>query len=251
MRFASGRGAGSALCAAAFALGPATAAHAAPAPAPAPAGKIEHLNHPGASSYFAFVNRRDRVRSRADSRARVVTRLKLRTEDDTDELVLVLARTTDARGRIWFQIRVPVRPNNTTGWVLEEALGQLQPLSTWLRIDLRAKRATLLRGGRVVFRARVGVGKAQWPTPRGEFYIRSRLAGYGQAGSVYGPVAFGTSARSNQLTDWPGGGIVGIHGTNEPGLIPGRISHGCVRLRNRDILRLARLMPVGTPLTIS
>jgi lipoprotein-anchoring transpeptidase ErfK/SrfK len=66
----------------------------------------------------------------------------------------------------------------------------------------------------------------------------------------YGPVAFGTSARSEVLTDWPGGGFIGIHGTNEPQLIPGRISHGCIRLRNSDILRLSRLMPVGTPLTI-
>ena len=43
---------------------------------------------------------------------------------------------------------------------------------------------------------------------------------------------------------------MGIHGTNEPELIPGRISHGCIRLRNADILRLARLLPVGTPLEI-
>ena len=53
------------------------------------------------------------------------------------------------------------------------------------------------------------------------------------------------------LTDWPGGGYVGVHGTNEPGLIPGHISHGCIRLHNAAILRLAQLMPVGTPLTVS
>jgi len=33
-------------------------------------------------------------------------------------------------------------------------------------------------------------------------------------------------------------------------LIPGRVSHGCVRMRNLDILKLSRMMPVGTPLTI-
>jgi lipoprotein-anchoring transpeptidase ErfK/SrfK len=66
----------------------------------------------------------------------------------------------------------------------------------------------------------------------------------------YGPVAFGTSARSAVLTDWPDGGYIGIHGTNHPELIPGRISHGCIRLRNRDIIRLARRMPIGTPITI-
>jgi lipoprotein-anchoring transpeptidase ErfK/SrfK len=60
----------------------------------------------------------------------------------------------------------------------------------------------------------------------------------------------GTNARSAVLTDWPGGGFIGIHGTDRPDLVPGRISHGCIRLRNGDILRLDRLMPVGTPVTI-
>ena len=78
--------------------------------------------------------------------------------------------------------------------------------------------------------------------------MRAKLTGF--ADPAYGPLAFGTNARSPVLTDWPAGGYVGIHGTNAPALIPGRISHGCIRLRNPDILRLGRLMPVGTPLTI-
>ena len=36
----------------------------------------------------------------------------------------------------------------------------------------------------------------------------------------------------------------------EPGLIPGRPSHGCIRLKNRDIERLYELARVGTPLLI-
>ena len=84
--------------------------------------------------------------------------------------------------------------------------------------------------------------------PRGEFIIRNRLTRYRSA--FYGPIALGTSARSTTLTDWPGGGYVGIHGTNEPELIPGAVSHGCIRMRNADIVRLARALPVGSPLTI-
>ena len=99
-----------------------------------------------------------------------------------------------------------------------------------------------------MFRAAVGVGQARWPTPRGRFYIRNRLTRY--RSPTYGPLAFGTSARSAQLTDWPAGGFIGIHGTDRPGLLPGRVSHGCIRMRNGDILRLGRLMDVGTPLTI-
>jgi lipoprotein-anchoring transpeptidase ErfK/SrfK len=44
--------------------------------------------------------------------------------------------------------------------------------------------------------------------------------------------------------------VVGLHGTSEPGLVPGRPSHGCIRLRNTDITRLYRLVPRGTPLHV-
>ena len=77
-------------------------------------------------------------------------------------------------------------------------------------------------------------------------YIRELLPA---SGGVYGPWTFGTSAYSS-LSDWPGGGVIGVHGTNQPGLLPGRPSHGCIRVRNDDIRRLARLMPIGTPVHI-
>jgi lipoprotein-anchoring transpeptidase ErfK/SrfK len=44
--------------------------------------------------------------------------------------------------------------------------------------------------------------------------------------------------------------VVGIHGTNQPGLIPGRVSHGCVRVRNTQIRKLRLLMGLGTPIRI-
>ena len=223
---------------------------AAPAPGAAPA-RVEHLQHLGTQSYFAFVNHAATARTRPDAAAPAVARVTTRSPVGTDDLLLVLARTTDAAGHRWLQVRLPVRPNGTTGWVRASALGELQPVKTWLKIDTHRFRATLVKNGKVVWRARVGVGKRIWPTPKGQFFIRAELRGYGSRGSFYGPVAFITSATSDALTDWPGGGIVGVHGTSLPGLIPGRISHGCVRVRNADILRLARLMPVGTPLTIT
>ena len=97
---------------------------------------------------------------------------------------------------------------------------------------------------------RAGRGRrARNPNPRGRFYIREVLRDFPK-GTIYGPLAFVTSAYSRQLTDWPGGGVIGIHGTNQPKLIPGRPSHGCVRVRNPDIRRLAKLMPLGTPVVI-
>lgn len=219
-----------------------------PPPAPAPAREV--LSEPGQVSRWAFVHRRAIVRRSPKADSRAVTRLRLKTQDGTDELVLVLERVIDDAGRAWVSVRLPILPNGTTGWVPETALGHYHRVRTWLKIDRRRLKATLVRKGKVIFRARVGVGRKRWPTPAGDFYVRDRLSGFG-SGGLYGPLAFGLNARSAVLTDWPGGGFVGIHGTNEPHLLPGRVSHGCVRMRNRDILRLGRLMPVGTPVTIS
>lgn len=178
-----------------------------------------------------------------------VTRLATRTPEGTTNLVEVLGRAREHERRLWVRVRLPILPNGSTGWVPRRALGGYHTVDTRLVVDRRALRAVLFKGGRRIFAARVGVGAPQWPTPAGRSYVRVKLTRYKSA--FYGPLAFGTSARSPVLTDWPAGGFVGIHGTNRPDLIPGRISHGCIRLRNEDILRLGRLMPVGTPVTIT
>jgi hypothetical protein len=61
--------------------------------------------------------------------------------------------------------------------------------------------------------------------------------------------AIETSAGAS-ITDWPGGGVIGIHGTNQPWLIGRAVSHGCIRMRNADILRLRRWAKPGTGLRI-
>jgi len=94
----------------------------------------------------------------------------------------------------------------------------------------------------------VGVGRPSLPTPAGHFYVMEKLAVVD--GPVYGPYAIGTSAYAPTLSEWPGGGVVGIHGTDEPQLIPGRPSHGCIRLRNADVVSLWHLIQVGTPIEI-
>lgn len=177
-----------------------------------------------------------------------IARLSTSTPEGTANIVLLQPGVRVVDGRMWVRARLPVLPNNTTGWVRRDALGGYGEVHTRLIVDRRMLTATLFRDGHEIFRARVGIGKPQWPTPSGEFYIRNRLMTLDDP--FYGPVAFGTSARSAVLTDWPAGGFIGIHGTNRPDLLPGRVSHGCVRMANDDILRLARLMPVGSPVTI-
>jgi hypothetical protein len=210
-------------------------------------GKLSLLRSDETRARFAAVARAVAARAAPGSGTPVVADLGRRTTDGTDSIVLVLGE--ERRGGVyWAHVRLPVLPNGSTGWVPRAALGGYQFVHTHLVVDRASFTATLYHDGRAIFHAPVGIGTDSAPTPSGEFYIRDKLTAF--ANPFYGPVAFGTSARSAVLTDWPDGGVVGIHGTNEPGLIPGRISHGCIRLRNSDILRLSRLMPVGTPLTI-
>jgi lipoprotein-anchoring transpeptidase ErfK/SrfK len=178
----------------------------------------------------------------------VLTRIETRTPEGTTNIALALDRMTGADGRLWVRVRLAILPNGSTGWVPRSALGGYGTVRTKLIVDRERLSATLLRDERPVLKAPIGIGAAGSPTPAGEFYVRNRLTRY--RSPFYGPVAFGTSARSPTLTDWPDGGFVGIHGTNRPDLLPGRVSHGCIRMRNDDILRLARLMPPGTPITI-
>lgn len=174
--------------------------------------------------------------------------LRLLTEDGLPEIYLVLESHVDMLSRVWMHVRVPGRPNGRTGWVLEQSLGTLHVVRTKLRVNRRTLKATLFRNGIQIWQTNIGVGKASTPTPAGRFWVRERLQNLGGKG-LYGPWAFGTSDYS-VLSDWPGGGVVGIHGTNEPERIPGRPSHGCVRVPNAAVRRLWRLMPLGTPVEI-
>jgi hypothetical protein len=179
--------------------------------------------------------------------ARPVTRVASTTPEGKPNLVLVADDQPGTGSREWARVRLATLPA-ATAWMPRDSLGAFHAVRTRLVVDRGRLRVVLRRNGRVVFSAPVGIGTPRWPTPRGDFYVRQKLAGFDDP--FYGPVAFGTSARSAVLTDWPGGGYIGIHGTDTPELLPGRVSHGCIRMRNADILRLARLLPLGTPLTI-
>ena len=104
----------------------------------------------------------------------------------------------------------------------------------------------------VVRRVLVGVGRAVTPTPSGTYYVVSRIRPL-DPGSVYGAFAFGLSAHSNVYArfGFGGDGRIGLHGTNDPSGVGHDVSHGCIRMTNAAILRLARLLPLGTPVAIT
>jgi lipoprotein-anchoring transpeptidase ErfK/SrfK len=161
---------------------------------------------------------------------------------------LVLRQSTDGAGQVWYQAYLPRRPNMSKGWIRASEVKTHRVIYD-IRIDLSAHRMELYEHGKKVREYPVGVGKTYWPTPQGNFFVAVVLQPNNPYG-VYGPLQLGLSAYSDVLTDWPGGGQVAIHGTNNPSGIGTDISHGCVRMHNRDIMDLAGFAEVGTPVYI-
>ena len=128
---------------------------AGPSPAFSP-GRPQLLRHAAAASWWAPLAHQ--VAARRTPGGAPVARLATSTPEGTTNLVLVLGSARN-RGAEWVHVRLPVLPNNTTGWVPRWALGGYHFVTTHLVVDLRRLRATLWRNGRVVFSASVGVGQ--------------------------------------------------------------------------------------------
>jgi hypothetical protein len=105
-------------------------------------------------------------------------------------------------------------------------------------IDIPAHRLQLIDGNRVVDTYPVAVGKPNTPSPRGEFTIVQK--------AIWGD-GFGTRWMRFSAP-W---GIYGIHGTDKPWTVGTVASHGCIRMFNRDVEQLYRVVPLGTPVILT
>jgi lipoprotein-anchoring transpeptidase ErfK/SrfK len=187
------------------------------------------------------------VRSVPSRTGRVVATLTQFRPDFHPRTVLALDARVDHSGRAsWYRIAVPGRPNGRTGWIPAGA-ADVSAVDRWLVIYRGARKFELYVDGRLRRTGPVAVGARGMETPIGLFYVQSRFVPHRYP--ILGAFAFETSGYS-KLSDWPGGGVVGVHGTNTPWLIGQAVSHGCVRLRNSDVLALQKLVRVGTPVKI-
>jgi len=198
---------------------------------------------------WAYVNRIAWIYRSHSTSAPRVAQLTWYTADGFPSIYIALRTHWDAHGSEWVKLRVPGRPNGRTGWVQRNALGALHLTHLLVVVNRERLRMYFFRGGRQIWSAPVGVGRAGTPTPTGHFWIDERFT-IADPGSGYYPYAFGTTDYST-LSDWPGGGVVGIHGPYyDASGIPGYISHGCIRLHVADDLWFAAHVALGTPLRV-
>lgn len=162
-------------------------------------------------------------------------------------VVSVLDRSDDGA---WVLVRLPQRPNGTTGWVRAADL-QLWEVPNRIVVNLATHRLTVFDGDSdtVLFDTDVATGRPNTPTPVGDFHIdivnplgHHRVYGWGQ---------LSVSGFSNVLERFAGGiGQIAIHGWNNDSVMGTASSNGCVRMRNADIARVAELAPLGTPVHV-
>jgi lipoprotein-anchoring transpeptidase ErfK/SrfK len=125
-----------------------------------------------------------------------------------------------------------------------EMFAESAPPSRRLIVNIASRKIILVEDGKVVKMYPVAVGKHTTPSPAGSFHIASHVVNptYSHDGKVVRP------GPSNPVgTRWMGLGFkgYGIHGTNEPKSIGRAASHGCIRMRNRDVEELFELVRVG------
>ncbi len=149
----------------------------------------------------------------------------------------------------WLEVRLPVRPNGSTGWLRSSDVTLIRH-SFRVEVRLAERVLTVFDGDDVIQAEPIGVGGQPTPTPSGEFYLYELVRSTDPNGP-FGPYAFGLSGFCTTIDAINAGeGRLGLHGTNEPSSLGSSTTNGGIRLANAAIEQLARTVPLGTPVVI-
>jgi lipoprotein-anchoring transpeptidase ErfK/SrfK len=123
-----------------------------------------------------------------------------------------------------------------------------------LVLKLKEKRVYVYRGDKVIKKYPVAIGKKGWETPVGEWQVMEKIRNPAwtsfKTGEVFAP---GTKnpLGARWIGFWTDGkDVIGFHGTANVKSIGTAASHGCVRMRNRDVKALFPLVKVGTTVKV-
>ena len=188
-----------------------------------------------------------RVRAHPDPRARVVRLMREFRRDYRRQEIFAVSSRTGTDGQTWYRISVPGRPNGRMGWIPAWS-ANLQPTVARVMVHRRSRKIDLFWHRKRVVRAVIAVGARGMETPLGLYYATARFVPHHD--KYLSVFAVETSGYS-KLTEWPGGGVFGIHGTPDKASLGKAASHGCIRVSGRTARRLRRYVPLGTPIEIT
>ena len=198
-------------------------------------------------SWAARVLAPSTARVKPDLRAKAITVLQPIAPLADGPTILLVLETRLVGETEWARLLLPRRPNGVSGWVQSDVL-RFRRNAMRIIIDVGDRRTYVQRNGRTVLNVRNAVGTSSTPTPLGRFAVAEKIP---VPSGFLGPLVLPTTGYSEVLNEYAGGnGRFALHGTNQPGLIGTRASHGCIRHTNANITRIASLVSPGTPIII-
>jgi lipoprotein-anchoring transpeptidase ErfK/SrfK len=167
--------------------------------------------------------------------------------------VLLVLDSTLYKGKTWLRVALPNRPNGSSGWIREDFVRL--STSTWrITVNRDAHVVAVYRDGRKQREFQAVIGASATPTPRGLYAIYEKLPQPNPKGFL-GPWALHLTAFSDVLFNYGGGpGRVAIHGRDGTSLkdpLGSSASHGCVRIDDANVIWMAHVVPLGTPVLIT
>jgi lipoprotein-anchoring transpeptidase ErfK/SrfK len=123
-----------------------------------------------------------------------------------------------------------------------------------LVVDLSDRQVYLYRQSRLQASYPLAIGQSGWETPTGSFQIQAMEPDPEWVHPITGeviPAGPGNPLGKRWIGFWTDGQMeIGFHGTDQEELIGEAVSHGCLRMRNDDVVALYQQVSVGTPVIV-
>ena len=148
----------------------------------------------------------------------------------------------------WVQVLLPARPNGLVGWIHTPGATESARNPYTVTVNLASYTLEILKDGASQGTHKVGIGKAEFPTPKGRHYL---MASIEETKNTYSKYVLPLSAHSDSHETFGGGpGTVALHTwpTNEH--IGKSTSDGCIRVTPETLTKLMDL-PLGTVISIT
>ena len=135
------------------------------------------------------------------------------------------------------------------------------PPPTSVKIDTKTNILEVFEADKLIAAYPVTIGSSQTASPIGEWKVRGvaklprfrydkEMLKHGQRSGNFHVLPPGPNSQVGVIWIALNKKGIGLHGTNEPETIGRAASHGCVRLTNWDVVRLAQKVKVGVPVSI-
>ncbi|HEY9299345.1 MAG TPA: L,D-transpeptidase [Phormidium sp.] len=143
-------------------------------------------------------------------------------------------------------------PIKTPGTVEPSPVSPVE--DTWLKIKLRERRVYVYQDNKVKTSFTIAIGKPGWETPTGRFKVIQMVKDpawqHPWNGKIF-PPGPNNPLGVRWIGFWSDGkNTIGFHGTPNERVMGQAVSHGCVRMRNRDVVALFELVKEGTPVIV-